>query len=256
MFGIYPGTGSGSLTIESLHSTWERSVREATRPAATEVFSAMQEVYKEWKDSFGWGRPCSFSNYPVRVNEALLNSAALHSAGRSTAKDYYNKRHNGNYVKLTTRTGEAAGGGGAFSDFYVLQTHKVGSVSAADAELDAGIAGQIVNLVTSSGEQVGRLLEHMGIVVREAAALSICEEALRRCLVDHCMVVYGDFPNRYWRRRRRASGDEVDVGVCTCLLFVQHAECEHHAFVSALRGGPPNLNAVPEIRRRGRKPQH
>eukprot|EP00975_Prorocentrum_lima_P049696 10401537-Prorocentrum_lima.AAC.1 len=36
IFGTYPGTGTGSLTIESVHSSWERSLVTSTRAAPTE----------------------------------------------------------------------------------------------------------------------------------------------------------------------------------------------------------------------------
>ncbi len=80
---------------------------------------------------------------------------------------------------------------------------------------------------------------------QEAGTWALRDDVLTRIFVDHCAVVFGHFLTKYWKRLRKADSQTLPYGVCTCLLSTQHAEFEHHAFVSALRGGPPNLNAVP-----------
>ncbi len=251
-FGVYPGTGSGSLSIEAFHATWERTVGAATKPNVTELLPSMQRIYHEWREAFGWGRAVVFSNFPRRLNPALLNSTALHHAGRSTARDFWEKREGGNYVKVARQTGNVSGD---LTEFYVMQTHRRTRIYAADAKISRSTAVNVVELLTRSGTALGKLLQELGIVTGsgDASVRTVDRERLTEYLVDHCVVVHGHLPGKYWKRRQRVSGEEIAWGLCTCMLFVQHAECEHVAYVAALRGAGVALDAVPEVRQRGRK---
>eukprot|EP00973_Karenia_brevis_P046015 6373799-Karenia_brevis.AAC.1 len=66
----------------------------------------MQEMYTEhWCDIFHWGQPCSFDHYPTEYDDNLLNGGALRTAGRSPAVDFWRNRDNGNYRRVSRRTG-------------------------------------------------------------------------------------------------------------------------------------------------------
>jgi hypothetical protein len=219
-----------------------------------DALSAMQALYRKWAHALAWDKPRSLSNYPSSVNEALLNSASLHRAGHSTAVDYWRRREKPNFVRLSTCTGEPSGTDtSGHSHFYVLQARRIGDVMPADGTIDVEFARALVCMLTSSGEELTRVLTERHMVVGAPAdtAWHVDMTAIDKYFHDHCVVVFGHMPQMYWRRSRK--GVAIDRGVCSCLRFVQHAECEHRAFVAALRGGPPNLDSVPEVRQRGRK---
>ena len=115
----------------------------------------------------------------------------------------------------------------------------------------------IIALLVSEGEVLEKHLYDLGIVhgARFSPAWCVCEDKMRHLLRDHCVVISGELVHSYWPRYRRGSSDPASNYICTCLSFVQRAECEHTCFVRALNGGPPNLNNTPERRRRGRKPK-
>ncbi len=115
-------------------------------------------------------------------------------------------------------------------------------------------AEALMELLTSSGPAVLTVLQRAGVFTGtgELQGCGVDERSMERLLVDHCTVVCGHLPTKYWKRLRRSTGEALPYAVCTCLTFTQHAECEHHAFARALQGGQPNLNAVPVLQKRGR----
>jgi len=74
IFGTYPGTGSGSLTLEALHSTWQREIETGTRSSLLDALPAMQALYKKWARALAWDRPRTFSNFPRSTNPLCLTA--------------------------------------------------------------------------------------------------------------------------------------------------------------------------------------
>jgi hypothetical protein len=256
--GTYPGTGSGSQCIEALHSTWQREVQHDSRASLLTVLPAMQALYNRWKDIYEWGRPVSFTSFPKELNPALLNSAAYRSCGRSSAVEYWAHRGLPNFIKLARRTGDLQlPGQEAYTEFYVVaaQSSAAGMPAPAERVVSQSTAERIVAMLVSSGAQLEALLQDAGVVqgCKADGTWRVDIAALRSCFGEHAVVYYGHLVHAYWRRVRRGGGATKAYGLCTCACFMQHAECEHYMFAQALRGGPPNLNAVPDVRRCGRK---
>ena len=108
--GTYPGSGTGTQTLESFHSYWHFRVRSAVRTTPTEIFSSMQKLFEEdWCKKFQWAERRSVLTWPDKPAMDLLNSQSLRTAGRSPAVDFWShreKRLTGlrNYCKLWRRT--------------------------------------------------------------------------------------------------------------------------------------------------------
>ena len=87
--------------------------------------------------------------------------------------------------------------------------------------------------------------------------LEVDVTALQKYLTDHCVVITGGLVNTYWPLHRSKSKTRKEHYICTCLCYIQHAECEHQYFIMAVEPGKgPNLNAMPDLRKRGRKRKH
>ena len=71
--------------------------------------------------------------------------------------------------------------------------------------------------------------------------------------MDHCVTMVGHLAQAYWSRYKRETREEAPVILCTCLFYIQHAECEHEYFVSCMACGLPVLSTYSDTRRRGRK---
>lgn len=55
MFGSYPGIGSVSQPIESVHAQWQDEVKLESRCSLSMFFPVMQSLYQKWHGYFKWG---------------------------------------------------------------------------------------------------------------------------------------------------------------------------------------------------------
>jgi hypothetical protein len=251
VLGTAPGTGSGSLTLEALHSSWEREIRNEVRSNVFQILPKMQGLYEKWKTTFAWGENCSFDHYPKGFDESLLNGAPLRGAGRSPAVDFWTHRAAGNYVEKGVTTGDPNDGEVmGVTTLYVMRAIKVGSALPAKAVITAEVARHAVQLVCAEGPALEKTLQATGIVSgsRDTADWRVHVEQIECYLVQHCVVITGHLGKAYWPRFRRNASTLEQAFICTCKWFVQHASCEHVYFVQALRGGL--LSRRPETEKR------
>lgn len=112
------------------------------------------------------------------------------------------------------------------------------------------LARLLCEMLYHDGADLTLLMVRAGILrPKEHGGHELDQKALRRYFFDHVVVCEGHWVRAYWPRGNR----DQPRPVCTCINHALHAECEHQKFVSALKGGPPNLRHVPEVRPRGRK---
>ena len=261
VFGTYPGTGSGSQAIESMHSGWEKEVRAETRADFTNVFAGMQKLYKKWKAKYSWGTALHFTNFPNTANPTLINSSSLRSHGRSTAKEFYNGRMRPNYYKVQRTTGDVSVDGpvNSVTTFYVMQAVDVLGTAPADATISRELANDVVDLVVLQGARLAQHLAKLGIIAdvhpESNVHTSLNLENAKKYFLHHCVVVEGHLQKKYWPRYSRNTQHEVSFRLCTCLSYCQHAECEHKTFIDGLDAADPSLNlaSAPAVRRKGRK---
>ena len=110
----------------------------------------------------------------------------------------------------------------------------------------------LCDMMYRDGEDLTSLMVKAGILVpKECGGHWLDPKVLKRYFGDHAVVCEGHWVQAYWPRGHR--DEQQHKVVCTCVHHVLHSECEHEKFVSALKGGPPNLANVPEVRPRGRK---
>ena len=157
ILGTYPGTGSGTQTIESFHSYWQSLLRNKIRAAPLKLLDVMSALYSDdWAQHFEWGQHRRFGSWPTAPAQNLLNGQTLRSTGRSTAVDFWQARGqrlcgNHNYAvvhritdaELTPPTGSTT--------FHVMRAKEFEKLSPAAATVPLTTANDIVDLITSNG---------------------------------------------------------------------------------------------------------
>lgn len=256
ILGTYPGSSSGTQTIESHHSYWQNTVKAKVRQAPSEVFAAMENWFRdEWSGKFAWEEEKAFVTWPTRSAEALFNSQSLRSAGRSPAVDFWQSRElrlcgNRNYREVYIRTGEPTGTGkDGISTFWVLQSRTHEKVAAAEAIVPKDVV-EIANLIASDVAQLATWLQKAGIVSEK----ELDRAQLHKYLQRHCAVIEGHLVQAVWPCVHRKLKKAVPGKLCTCREFLLHADCEHVLYIKALQKDPTaNLQNIPVQRPRGRK---
>ncbi|CAE6960638.1 RPL15 [Symbiodinium sp. CCMP2592] len=257
----YPGSGSGSQTIESFHSWWQALVKTKTRANPVDIFRVMSNLYKdEWADKFQYGQARKFGSWPSEPAQDLLNSQKLRTEGRSTAVDFWHGRSTKldgkcNYVKVVRGTSAAESRGGQETTvFYVMRSTKVGDAMPADAVIDPERAQLLVDLLLLSGQQLAKKLRVCGLIKGKSAEETLDLGLWQDLFCKHAVVVDGHLGRQWWPRQWRTAQTAAPSTLCTCYTFLMHAQCEHCIYVQALdKTGSVNLNAIPMRRPKGRK---
>ena len=256
ILGTFPGSGSGSLSLEARHSDWSKDIQEDSRVDVLKILPAMQKLYDTWTDTFQWEKEIPYHGSPTVYNEGLINGATLRTVGRSTAVDFWRKRTEGNHVSIVRQTGQLEHASlNVNTTFHVMRCLKVEGVQPADASVSMETAEHIVDLITSYGQKLQDSLYSSGVVQNEpfTADWQVDFERMSFLLCSHCVVITGHLAAAYWPRYKRSAREQVPVILCTCLFYVQHAECEHEYFISCKECGRPILADAPDTRKVGRK---
>ena len=86
--GIWPGSGSGNESAESLHLAWQRQLASlGGKGNVVTSLKTMQELYKKWASFFRWHEADELRALPDKTDADLLNGDLLQRGGRSTAYD-------------------------------------------------------------------------------------------------------------------------------------------------------------------------
>ena len=257
ILGTYPGSSSGTQTLESFHAYWQSSIKAKARVSPTEIFASMQQLFEnDWASRFAWEEEKTFVTWPARSADALFNSKSLRSAGRSPARDFWEHREprlcgNRNYRQVYIRTGEAGGTDvDGVTTFWVLQSRLQGGVMPAEAVVTPQVAEMVANLIASEGPQLEKWLCKAGIAKDGELEL----KALQKYMQQYCAVLEGHLAQASWPRVRRKLKKPVPGKLCTCREFLLHGDCEHVLYVKALQDDPTaDMRNIPTQRRRGRK---
>ena len=259
ILGTYPGSGSGTQALESFHAYWQSLVQKEARPSPVRIFDVMQRLYKDtFAHKYAWGQPRTFGNIPKDHARCLINGAGLRSAGRSPAVDFWAKREQQldgtrNYRKaFAPRSGQRSSVAGETTTVFVMATASKRGVAPSEQTVAQTFADAWVRLLVSEGESLQKALRDTHIVVDEDGAPSIDLGMLETFFLDHAAVLQGHLPDTAWPRFQRSTQERLPAQLCTCLHFIQHADCEHNIFVSALQG-KVSLNNAPHQEPRGRK---
>ena len=259
IIGTYPGSASGTQTIESFHSSWQSKLKKGTRISPLEVFDHMQKIFEDdWSSQFDWDEEADFLTWPLEPAQELLNGQASRTVGRSPAVDFWyhrEKKLNGcrNHFKIHRRTsGTDADGAQGITTFWVMYAKKKDGVAAAEATIQEAQAKSVTALIVSEGLPLQELLCKCGVMTEDSKA-SVNESRLQELFLDLAIVMQGDLPNSAWPRKATELDFSVDSMLCTCLPFLLHAECEHVLFVKALENRGINLKNVRVVQKKGRK---
>ena len=257
--GTYPGSASGTQTIESFHSAWQRKLQR-DRVSPVQLFDRMQQQFDEWADKFRWDDIKEFATWPTQPAQALINGQSLRTAGRSPAIDFWQHREKNlkglrNFSKVYRRTsGTDSDGQTGMTTFWVMHTRKTGGSPAAQSEVCPTMAKQLVDMLVHEGKTLEKDMQTSKIIIPEKNTNSINEVALARYFLDMAVVMRGDLPNSAWPRSSKQLDMPAEALLCTCLPFLLHAECEHVLYVKALEDMDGfSLKHVRAIRPRGRK---
>lgn len=261
MFGTYPGIGSGSQPIESVHSQWQDEVKLESRCSLSNLFPAMQSLYKKWHGYFKWGTHVKLSCLLVDTNLALVNGRTLALHGRSTAKHDFDHRAKRNYVNMSKTTGDLNKDGAteAVTTFYVMLAHTHNGVPAVEATIAPALAEDIATLYILQGQPLVNHFEQLGVISNFEESCGchtkVQLDKVRYYLHTHAVVVQGHLQRFYWPRYGRRSHLEIKHRLCSCLTFGQHAGCEHKAFIDHVEDDTPGsgLALAPDVRPKGRK---
>ncbi|CAJ1458910.1 unnamed protein product [Effrenium voratum] len=206
ILGTYPGSSSGTQTLESFHAYWQSSIKAKARVSPTEIFASMQQLFEnDWASRFAWEEEKTFVTWPARSADALFNSKSLRSAGRSPARDFWEHREprlcgNRNYRQVYIRTGEAGGTDvDGVTTFWVLQSRLQGGVMPAEAVVTPQVAEMVANLIASEGPQLEKWLCKAGIAKDGELEL----KALQKYMQQYCAVLEGHLAQASWPRVRR-----------------------------------------------------
>lgn len=258
--GTYPGSASGTQTIEGFHSSWQAKLKKNARASPLELFSHMQELFNDWCAEFAWDEDRSFQTWPSEPAQDLLNGQALRSVGRSPAVDFWihrEKKITGarNFCKIYRRTsGTDQDASVGITTFWVMHARKRRGVPAAELPVKPENAKIVTELICSEGKNLEVLLCQCGIIQKEERGATVDAQKLEEFFLDLAVVMQGDLPNSAWPR----TADELDLGsqalFCTCLPFLLHAECERVIFVKAMECiDGISLKEVRVVRKKGRK---
>lgn len=98
VLGTMPGTATGSQSLEGFHSGWQQMINAQGRASLTQTLDVMQGLYHEqWRAQLQLEDPPRICLLPVAPDPTLLNGSQLHTAGRSTAVEYWDNRDKPNY---------------------------------------------------------------------------------------------------------------------------------------------------------------
>ncbi len=74
----------------SIRSRWQHELNSRGRANPRRIFAEMHKLFTDsWQKTFSWGTARSFCLYPRYLSEDLFNGAALRTAGRSPAVDFW-----------------------------------------------------------------------------------------------------------------------------------------------------------------------
>ena len=263
IIGTYPGSSSGTQTLESFHAYWQTRLEAQARAKPTEVLACMQDIYRnDWCQKFCWSEQRSFMTWPERSAEALFNSDSLRSSGRSPAVDFWQERGKRlcgqtNYFQAYIRTDGQKNSvdPSGITTFWILRSAKLNGVMPADAVISKEFGTAFANLIATEGDELASWLAKSGIIKHEETKRDLNIDALRTYFGFHCAVMVGHLPNSSWPRQRRKTELRIPSMVCTCVEFLMHAECEHIVYVQALTDETRarELQQVPVLRKKGRK---
>eukprot|EP00438_Fugacium_kawagutii_P024089 Skav218388 [mRNA] locus=scaffold3482:8652:12922:- [translate_table: standard] len=258
--GTYPGSASGTQTIEGFHSSWQTKLKQNVRVSPIEFFNHMQEMFEEWCSEFCWDEARLFHTWPPEPAQELLNGQALRSVGRSPAVDFWLNRETKisgarNYWKTYRRTsGTDQDAGVGITTFWVLHARKKCGLAPAALPVKPEDAKVVTELICSEGKTLEALLRKCGVITVQERGAAVDAGKLQELFGDLAVVMQGDLPNSAWPH----TDEELDLGptalFCTCLPFLLHAECEHVLYVKALEGiDGVSLKGIRAVQRRGRK---
>ena len=262
IIGIYPGSASGTQTLESKHAQWQQELGKYTRVAPQKVFDAMQTIFTDsWSKKYEWSSKREFPTWPQEETGSLLNGQTLRTAGRSPAIDFWNGRDrkltgHRNYHVVHRRTDESSTNPATgTTTFWVMRAETVNKVRPADAEIEPKMAESLVRMIATEGKGLEGALQDCQVVTKTDDKLSLDQEKLAYFFNKHAVVMKGHLPNATWPRQRRRLCVPVDALLCTCVPFQLHAECEHVLFVKGLANDPivAKFKNTPINRPRGRK---
>lgn len=262
IIGTYPGTASGTQTLESFHAYWQTLI-SSQRPGPGQVLPVIEKLYEnDWVKKFEWHEKREFATWPQSPGESLYNSATLRTAGRSTAVDFWRRREKRlcgqrNFAELWVRTdgAKASVDRSGLTRFWVMRATKVKDTMPANAVVDLNMAKRIANMIAAEGKELATALEQAGVVTGAADAKELNLTQLQIHFVEHCAVMEGHLPDTVWPRARTELQVRWPARVCACTTFALHADCEHVLFVNALQDDSiaQHMNTIPTVRKKGRK---
>ena len=266
VLGIHAASGSGSQTIESFHSHWQATLKADIKAAPTQIFATMQKIFRnDFEERYAWGSACDYFTSRSEESEALYNSQALRSAGRSPAVDFWQNRElrlcgGHNYRKIHRRThGEETDGWNGMTTFHILRTQKLKEIAAAEAVIDKEVANNIVKLLTSQGPKLQKAIYETGIATKQQDKPHplLDMSSLEKYFKFHCVVIDGHLAETLWANvHKKLTPSRGPTTLCSCHAFSLHGNCEHVIYVKALNkvdDYATKLSEVPIVRPKGRK---
>ncbi|CAK9086660.1 unnamed protein product, partial [Durusdinium trenchii] len=192
IIGTYPGTASGSQTIESFHARWQAQVQGSVRASPQDIFKNMQKLFSStWKDQFEWEESKIFRTWPETTASALLNGQTLRSTGRSPAVDFWNARElrmdkTRNYCHVVLRTDNADNPGiDGLTNFWVMGAQKQDGMLPAQVAIREAFAQRLCSMIAAEGDALITAVKAAGILEENKINLT----ALRKCFKTHAVVL-------------------------------------------------------------------
>ena len=122
------------------------------------------------------------------------------------------------------------------TSLWVLRTVKHAGVMRAETVISAETAEIAADLMHKEGHALEAAMRKAGILQGEKGEAELDVDKLEIYTCKHGVVLQGPLTNSMWPRVRRRLQLPMPSILCTCMEFLQHADCEHLVFTKALEG--------------------
>ena len=225
--GIWPGTGSGNESAESLHSAWQRQLAAlGGKGNVVSSLKTLQALYRDkWSLFYRWHDPSELRGVPLKVDPSLLNGPTLARARRSTAYDFCQADE---LRRVFVHKPLPGAGALVAMPLSLVQTPL----------LDPWAAQHGLQILLAPADNVAKCLAEAGVLQESVDGPPLLQLSMYKRILKEIAYV--------WVL-------DADTVQCTCRFFSLHAQCEHLLFArtQSWPGRPADLcfDAVPHKRK-------
>ena len=242
LMGILPGSDCGGQPQEASHSPWNSQLETlGSEASSTQVLTTMQELYRTWAQQCDWCAETPLQMSPPTVDPEHTAGTLLARVGRSSAVAFAEQHEPHHIVDISE-----------FVQVVALPQNTTRS-------LDRAVAQSGAQMMFLGGQAlVNSLREHGLLQIMESS--DSAESAADCTFLSAVLRYYVNISYVIVRAPGHGPHEQICEPLCTCAVYCGYGGCEHVEFVKTLnlrlRPATASLDALPVLKRRGRKPGH